>query len=80
MHIYMFLETQANIDFTGYADEKTLYTYSSDKKYVLDNLQGALEKMLHLFSKNHLIANAGKCHLLTRYNMPVDIHILTLRF
>ena len=31
--------------------------------------------MLHWFSTNHLAANAGKCHLLTRSKSPVDIYI-----
>ena len=43
---------------------------------MLDNLQGALEKMFHWFSTNyHLVANAGKCHLLTSSKKSVDIHI-----
>ena len=70
-----FFETPANIDFAGYADDNTPYTYSSNIKNVLDNLQGALEKMFHWFSTNNLVANAGKCHLLTSSNTPVDIHI-----
>ena len=48
----MFLETPANIDFAGYADDNTPYTYSSNIKNVLDNLQRALEKNVSLvFSK-----------------------------
>ena len=35
----MFFETPANIDFAGYADENTPYTYSSSIKNVLDKLQ-----------------------------------------
>ena len=42
---------------------------------MLDNLQGVLEKMFHWFSTNNLVANAGKCHLLTSSKTPVDIHI-----
>ena len=61
----MFFKTQANIDFAGYPDDNTPYTYSSDIKNVLYNLQGPLEKMRHWFSTNNLVANAGKCHLLT---------------
>ena len=71
----MFFETPANIDFAGYADDNTPYTYSSNIKNVLDNLQGALEKMFHWFSTNNLVANAGKCHVLTSSKTPVDIHI-----
>ena len=70
-----FFETPANIDFAGYADNNTPYTYSSDIKNVLDNLQGSLEKMFHWLSKSNLVANAGKCHLLTSSKTPVDIHI-----
>ena len=65
----------ANIDFAGYADDNTPYVYSSNTKNVLDNLQGALEKIFHWFSTNHLVVNAGKCHLLTSSKTPVDIHI-----
>ena len=31
--------------------------------------------MFHWFSKNHLVANAGKYHLLTSSKTPVDIYI-----
>ena len=31
--------------------------------------------MFHWFSTNHLVANAGICHLLTNSKTPVDIHI-----
>ena len=47
----------------------------SNIENVLDNLQEVLEKMFHWFSTNHLVANAGKSHLLTSSKMPVDIHI-----
>ena len=70
-----FFETPANIDFAGYADDITPYTYSSNIKNVLDNLQGALEKMFQWFSTNNLVANAKKCHLLTSSITPVDINI-----
>ena len=39
----MFLEKQANIDLTGYADDNTPHTYSSNIKNVLDKLQGVTE-------------------------------------
>ena len=42
---------------------------------MLDNLQDALVKLFHRFSTSHLVANTGKCHLLTCYKSPVDIHI-----
>ena len=42
---------------------------------MLDNLQGTLEKMFHWFPTNNLVTNAGKCHLLTSFKTPVDIHI-----
>ena len=45
-----------------------------------DNLQEALEKLFHWFSTNHLVANAGKCHLLTSSKKPVDYIFLSLRF
>ena len=43
---------------------------------MLDNLQGALEKMFHWFLTNNFVANAGKCHLLTSSKTPVDIHVI----
>ena len=71
----MFFETPENIDFAGYADDNTPYTYSSKIEHVLINLQNASEKLFFWFSANHLVANAGKCHLLTSSNLPVDIRI-----
>ena len=70
----MFFEAPPNIDFAGHADDNTPYTYSSNIENVLDNLKGALERMFHWFSANHLVANAGKCHLLTSSTTPVNIH------
>ena len=70
----MFFETPANIDFAGYADDNTPYTYSSNIKNVLDNLQGALEKMFQWLSSNNLVANAKNCHLLTSSIAPIDIN------
>ena len=43
-NIICFFETPANIDFAGYADDNSLYTYFSNIENVLDNLQGALKK------------------------------------
>ena len=71
----MFVETLENIDFAGYADDNNPYTYSSKIEDVLTNLQSASEKLFSWFSTNHLLANAGKCHLLTSSNLPVDIRI-----
>ena len=66
----------ANIDLTGYADDNIIpYILSSNKENVLNNLQGALQKVFHWFSTNHLVPNAGKCHLLTSSKTPVDIHV-----
>ena len=48
----MFFEKAANIDFVGYADDSTPYTYSSNIENVLDNLQGALEKCFNTWSKS----------------------------
>ena len=71
----MFFETIENIDFAGYADDNTPYTYSSKIEHVLTNLQGASEKLFSWFSSNHLVANAGKRHLLTSSNLPAGIRI-----
>ena len=40
----MFFWNTTNIDFAGYADDNTFYTYFSNIENVLDNLQGALKK------------------------------------
>ena len=54
----MFFETPENIDFAGYADDNTPYTYSSKIEHVLTNLQGASGKTLFLvFSKS----SGSKC-------------------
>ena len=71
----MFFETPENINFAGYADGNTPYTYSSKEEHVLTNLQGASEKIFSWFSANQLVTNAEKCHLLTSSNLPVDIRI-----
>ena len=47
----MFFETPENIDFAGYADDNTPYTYSSKIEHVLTNLQGASEKLFMVFCK-----------------------------
>ena len=70
-----FLVTPENTDFAGYVDDNTPYTYSSKIEHVLSNLQRASEKLFSWFSANHLVANTGKCHLLTSSNLPVHIHI-----
>ena len=71
----MFFKTPGNIDFAGYLDDNNPYMYSSKIEHVLANLQVASEKLFHWFSENHLVANAGKCHLLTSSNLLVDIRI-----
>ena len=40
----MFFETPKIIDFTGYVDDNTPYTYSSKIEHVLTNLQKVLQK------------------------------------
>ena len=54
----MFFETPENINFAGYADGNTPYTYSSKEEHVLTNLQGASEKIFSWFSANQLVTNA----------------------
>ena len=71
----MFFETPKNIDFVGYADDNTPYTYSSNIEEVLENLQGALKQPFQWISANHLVANAGKCHPLTSSKITKNIAI-----
>ena len=73
------VETGKNIDIARYADDNTPYTYSSKIEHLLTNPQGASEKLFGWFSGNHLVANAGKCHLLTSSNLPVDIRIINTK-
>ena len=56
----IFFEPPSNIDFAGYVYDKTPFTYFSNIEKVLDNLQGTLGKTFHLFSTNHMVANAWK--------------------
>ena len=49
----MFFETPENTDFSGYADDNTPYTYSSEIEHVIVNLQVASEKLFRWFSVNH---------------------------
>ena len=42
---------------------------------MLENLQGTLEQLFQWFSANHLIANAGKCQLLTSSKITNSIAI-----
>ena len=75
IYIFMFFENPEIIDFAGYADDNTPYAYSSKIEYLLTNLQGVSGKLFSWFSANYLVANAGKCHLLTSSNLAVDIRI-----
>ena len=44
--------------------DNTPYTCSTNIEEVLEkNLQGELEQLFQWFSANHLVENAGKCHL-----------------
>ena len=56
----IFFETPENVDFVGYADDNTPYTYSSKIEHVLTNIQSASETLFSWFSANHLVANAEK--------------------
>ena len=42
----MFFETSENINFAGYVDDNTPYTYSSKTEHVITNLQRTSEKIL----------------------------------
>ena len=63
----MFFETLENIDFAGYVDDSTPYTYPSRVEHVPTSLQGASEKLAGFLQR--------KYHLLTSSNLPVDICI-----
>ena len=71
----MFFKTPKNIDFAGYADDNTPYTCSSNREEVLEELQRALEQLFQWFSANHLVAKAGKCHLLTSSKITNNIAV-----
>ena len=71
----MLFETPKNIDFAGNADDNTPYTCSSNIEEALESLQGALEQLFQWFSANHLMANAGRCHLLTSSKIKNNIAI-----
>ena len=71
----MFYKIPENINFSGYADNNNPYTYSSKIDHVLANLHGASKNLLFWFSANHLVSNAGKCHLVASSNLPFNIRI-----
>ena len=48
----MFFEIPENIDFVGYADDNTLYTYSSKIDPGLTNLQGFRKTLFLVFYKS----------------------------
>ena len=64
-----------NIDSARYANGNTLYTCSANIEEELENLQGVSEQLFQWFSANHLVANAGKCHLLTSSKITNNIAI-----
>ena len=68
----MFFETPKNIDFAGYADDNAPNTCSSYSEEVLEKLQRALEQLFQWFSADYLIANAGKCYLLTSSKITTE--------
>ena len=70
-----FLKRQECWFFVGYADNSTPYTCSSNIEEVLENLQGALERLFQWFPANHLAANAGKCHVLPSSKITSNIAI-----
>ena len=54
----------------------TLPTHTPQKKSIYLLVYKMLQNNSFCwFSVNHLVANAGKCHLLTSSNLPVDIRI-----
>ena len=71
----MFLETPKNIDSATYGNGNTPYTCSSNIEEELENLQGVSEQLFQWFSAHHLVANAGKCHLLTSSKITNNIAI-----
>ena len=71
----MFFETPKNVDFDGYVDDNIPYTCSWNIEEVLENLQGTLEQLFQWFSAKHLVANAGKCQLLTSSKITNNIAI-----
>ena len=76
IYIYdMFFETPKNIDFAKYTDDNTPYTCSSNIEEVFENLQGVLEQLFQWLCANHLVANAGKCHLFTSSRITNNIAI-----
>ena len=71
----MFFKIPENFNFSGYADNNNPYTYSSKIEHVLANLHGASKKLIFCFSINHLVSNAGKCHLAAGSNLPFNMCI-----
>ena len=70
-----YLKNPENKDFSGYADDATRHTSSSNIEKLPGNIQETLEKMFHWFSTNLLLASTGKYLLLASSKTPVNIHI-----
>ena len=71
----MFFKISENINFSGYADNNIPYTYTSKIEHVLANLHVASKNLIFRFSANHLVSNAGKCHLVASSNLQFNMCI-----
>ena len=64
-----------NDDIASYADDATPYTCARDTPTVISKLQSTSEKIVNWFGKNHLNANAEKCHLLLSSKSSIETKI-----
>ena len=47
-----------------YAGGNTLYTFGHNLKKIKNNLRHSFDTVSHLFYKNYMVLNAGKCHFM----------------
>ena len=53
-------------DFSGYADDNTIYDSGNSIDEVISSLQESAEKLFQWFSHNQMKGNTDKCHLIVR--------------
>ena len=76
----LFLEN-SDIDIPNYADNNTLYAYSSDLDPVIFKLQKNTERICRWFYNNNLISNTVKSHLIesTKENLGIQVSSCFIR-
>ena len=62
-------------DIASYADDNTPYASSRNFNTLIKKLEESTKNLFQWFRKNHMKANAGKCHLLITGNYEISVNI-----